>query len=101
MALSAQNSDFISRGITRSAAILQLRADLELELGQWNLDGVYDALTDEDIAAKFPHLTKGKVVEYINAIKAILVALGTKDGNGDPVHNDISGQAANLIKMRG
>lgn len=98
MALSATNSNFISRGRSNSNTLLDLRSNLEIELGKWNLDNMFNTLTDEDIASEFPGLTKGAVVGYINAIKGVLIALGTNQ-SGDPVHDDVSSNAANLIKM--
>lgn len=91
MALSAQNSNLISELMNWSEIELAQRDKANNLLARWNQNGTFDALTDEDVAAVFPHLTKSEVSNGINALSAVLTALG----------DNTSGQATNLIKLKG
>lgn len=91
MALSTQNSNFVSELMAWADTELQQRDKARNLLARWNNNDVFNALTDADVTAAFSHLVKGEVVEGINAVTAIVTALG----------DDTSGQAVNLIKLKG
>ncbi len=91
MALSAQNQNLISEMMNFSEAQLALLDKAHNLLARWNNNDVYNALTDADVTGTFPHLDKSEIVEAINAITAVSNALG----------DFTSGQAVNLVKMKG
>lgn len=91
MALTAQQQNLISE--------IQAWADTELAqldkaqqiVARWNLNDTFNQIDDAEVTEIFAHLDKGKVTEAINAIGAVITALG----------DYVSGQAVNLIKMKG
>jgi hypothetical protein len=91
MALSTQNRNLIVDMMNWAEAQIALRDTGALIVARWNQNDVLNALTDEDIAEIFPHLTKDEVANAINAINAVLTALG----------DNSSGQSVNLIKLKG
>lgn len=91
MALSNQDSNFISRAMTWSEDMLKMRADAQLISAQWFSNIMNDSLNDEDIAEVFPHLNKAEVINFVTAVAAVLGALGELSG----------GNAEHLNKMRG
>ena len=91
MALSAQNSNLISEMMNWAEIELAQRDKARNILARWNQNDVFNTLTDVDVTAVFPHLDKSEVAEGINAITAVNTALG----------DDVSGQAVNLIKLKG
>lgn len=91
MALSAQNQNIISEMMNFAEAELAQLDKAHNLLARWNNNDVFNTLTDADVSALFPHLTKSEVVEAVNAITAVSNALGDFS----------SGQAVNLIKMKG
>lgn len=91
MALTAQDSNLISEMMNWAETELAQLDKARNILARWNQNGVFDRLTDNDVTGTFPHLVKGEVVEAINAITAVSTALGDFS----------SGQAVNLIKLKG
>lgn len=93
MALSAQFSNEISRIMQYAEQLLALRQELQLLRTRWDQNDVYNLLTDQDIAtvATFAHLTKSEVSNAVAAFDAVLTALG----------DNVTGQAVNLIKLKG
>lgn len=89
--LSAQNRNFIVDLTNWSEAMLEQRDEAAMLQARWNQNGIGAQLTDEDIQAVFPHLTAGEVTNAINAVNAVLAALG----------DYTSGQAVNLVKLKG
>jgi hypothetical protein len=93
MALTDQNSNFISNLTSLGEQLLAQQRTIDLMIAQWAQNGMFEALTDEDIQAipAFAHLSKSEVANAINAITAVTTALG-----------DLStGQAVNLLKLKG
>lgn len=93
MALSAQNQNLISNLQTMAADLLETQREIDLLIAQWNQNDVFNSISDADIAAipAFAHLTKSEVANSITAITAVTTALGDLT----------SGQAVNLLKMKG
>ena len=91
MALTAQQSNYITRLMGRSLDQRGMQTGIKDDLAEWYANDMINALVDEDITAAFPHLTKAEVIGCITALAAVDTALG------DPP----SGQVVNLIKMRG
>jgi hypothetical protein len=91
MALSDQNQNLIQEMMNWAEIELAQRDKARNLLARWNQNDVFNTLTDNDVTDKFPHLDKSEVAEGINAITAVTTALG----------DDVSGQAVNLIKLKG
>lgn len=93
MALSAQNSNFISELQQKAETILTLQRDIDLMIARWNQNDMFNILTDQDIQAvpAFAHLTKSEVSNAVNAITAVTTALGDLD----------DGEAVDLLKLKG
>ena len=93
MALTVQNSNFISELTTKSEMILDLQREIDVLVARWNQNDMFNALTDVDIqaVAAFAHLTKSEVSNAVNAVTAVSTALGDLT----------TGQAVNLLKMKG
>ncbi len=93
MALTAQESNFIGRLQQKAAALLDLRDDLQREIALYNAEGFGESITDADLqtVGDYGHLTQSKMWNCVTAFDAVLDALG----------DDVSGQAINLVKMRG
>lgn len=91
MALSGQNHVLILELQAWAEAELTQRDKARNLLARWNLNDAFNQLSDADVTAIFPHLVKGEVVEGINALTAVVTALG----------DDSSGQAVNLLKLKG
>ena len=93
MALSNQFQNEITRIITLAEETLRIRYDMELLIARWNQNDMFNQLNDPDIQAitGFGHLTVSEVANAISAFTSILGALG----------DNTSGQAVNLIKMKG
>jgi len=97
MALTTQESNFVSRIQSKAEILLDLRDDLQREVALYNAEGFGASITTEDLTAAvgdrpapFSNLTAGKIADCITAFSGVLTALG----------NDASGQSVNLIKMR-
>lgn len=93
MALSNQFSNEISRIMQYAEQLLALRQELQLLRTRWDQNDMYNLLTDQDIASVsgFAHLTKSEVSNAVAAFDAVLTALG----------DNVTGQAVNLIKLKG
>lgn len=93
MALTAQESNFITRLQTLSDDTLDLRHRMQEEIARYNGNEFGTSITDADLQEKtdFQHLTQAKMQSAITALNVVLTALG----------DDVSGQAINLIKMQG
>lgn len=90
-ALTAQQQNLISELETWADAELQQRSKAENIAARWNLNDVFNQIDDAGVEAVFPHLTKSKISNGINAVNAVVSALG----------DDVSGQAVNLIELKG
>ncbi|MDL1924315.1 hypothetical protein FBQ95_17055 [Chloroflexi bacterium CFX3] len=93
MALTAQFQNHIVRLQQMAEELVAIQHRIRVLEAEWHQNSMFTLLTDEDIALHFPHLTKGKVIEAINAIAAVDTALGNY--SGDPV-----GKVVNLLKLR-
>lgn len=101
MALSNQFSNEISRIMQYAEQLLALRQELQLLRTRWDQNDMYNLLLDADIQAvdalgnpKYPslqHLTKSEISNAVAAFDAVLTALG----------DNVTGQAVNLIKLKG
>lgn len=91
MALSVQNQNLITDEISIAADMRALQHRMVDLVARWNLNDAFTQLNDADIAALFPWLTKSEVSNGIAAFTAVTSALG----------DDVSGQATNLIKLKG
>lgn len=93
MTLSPQLQNLISEIMVEGAAELQARHRKQELIARWNLNTISTKLPDEDIASisSFSHLDREKIIDAIAAFEATLNALG----------DDESGQATNLIKLKG
>lgn len=93
MPLTTQESNFISRLQALSLEVLDIRHRIQQEYALYNAEGFGVAITDADLQEvdAFKHLTQSKMWNTITALNAVTTALG----------DDVSGQAVNLIKMKG
>lgn len=93
MALTAQESNFISRIQAKAEQILDLRDDLEREIALYNAMGFGSSITDQELSEiqGFAHITQSNMWNCITAFESVLTALG----------DDMTGQAISLIKLRG
>lgn len=91
MSLSVQNTNLISELLEYAETELSQRDKAQNLIARWNNNDVFNQLNDGDIQAIFSWLDKSKVSNGVNATTAILTALG----------DDVSGQAVNLIKLKG
>jgi len=93
MALTAQESNFIGRLQQKAAALLDLRDDLQREIALYNAEGFGDSITDADLqtVGDYEHITQAKMLNCVTAVNVVLLSMG----------DDVSGQAVNLVKMRG
>lgn len=91
MPLTPQKSNFISELMNWSALELQQRAVAQDLIARWNLNAIGSGLDDVTVQAVFPHLTAQEITDAVVAAQAVLTAMG----------DNVSGQATNLIKMKG
>jgi hypothetical protein len=93
MALTAQEQNFVSRLQMEAMQLLDTRDRLRREVALYNAEGFGAAITDEELAAlqALAHLTQAEVQNCLTAFSTVVAALG----------DDVSGQAVNLIRMRG
>lgn len=93
MAFTAQESNFMSRIQAKAEQLLDLRDELQREIALYEAEDFGGSITDADLAGitAFAHLTQSKLWNCVGAFNAVLTALG----------DDETGQAVNLIKMRG
>ena len=93
MALTQQESNFVSRLQQLAEETLALRHKIQEEIALYNAEAFGTTITDPDLqeVAAFKHITQAEMVSTITALSAIITALG----------DDTSGQAINLIKLKG
>ena len=93
MALTQQESNFVSRLQQLAEETLALRHKIQEEIALYNAEGFGTAITDPDLqeVSAFKHLTQTKLVATVTALSAVITALG----------DDSSGQSVNLIKIKG
>ena len=93
MALSAQQQNFLSELQQDAENVLATRNTLREIIARWNLNEFATIFKTGDIKenATFQHLDLDKVTNAITAFQQVLDALG----------DDASGQATNLIKLKG
>lgn len=89
MALTNQDSNFLSEMIALAKAQLELQNREQDIVARWNNNDLFNTLVSEDVEAAYPGITKAEVIAGINAFNTILTALG----------DDTSGQASNLFKL--
>lgn len=102
MAMTDQEQNIVSELMDWAANQLKLQEQSERLLARYNLNDFFNQVTDEELdeIGAFKHLTASEIANAINSLKAILITLGASNG-GEPVRDDVSGHAANLIKLRG
>ena len=93
MAMSAQQQNFISDMMAWSEQMLAVRAKGQELVARFNLNSVLSKLNDQEIAEieSFAHLDADKITGAVTALQIIDTALG----------DNVSGQATNLIKLKG
>lgn len=91
--LTPQQQNFLSELLQTAEAELALRNKKRELIARWNLNEFAVIFKSDAIKSNqtFEHLDIDKVVSGITAFEAVLAALG----------DDVSGQATNLIKLRG
>lgn len=92
MALTKQKENFVQDVINMSNELLSTQKAIQLLDARWN-QNTFSGITLEELQekAEFSHLTPDKLAGAITALNAVDTALG----------DDSSGQATNLIKMKG
>jgi len=91
MALTAQESNYVTRISTLASQLLKLRDELATESETYYSEGFDTSITTADLAVAFPHLTQAKVGGCITAFDGVLANLGS----------GVNGQTVNLRKMQG
>lgn len=91
--LPAQQSNFISELMAWADDQLRVRVKGRELVARWNLNGTLGKLSNEQLQAisSFEHLDVEKVTNAVTALQAVNEALG----------DDVSGQATNLLKLKG
>lgn len=94
--LPAQQSNFISELMVWADDQLRVRVKGRELVARWNLNGTLGTLgklSNEQLQAisAFEHLDVEKVTNAVTALQAVNEALG----------DDVSGQATNLLKLKG
>lgn len=92
MALTVQQQNFASDLMTLAASERAVQLQAKDIVARYNNNG-FSTIATVDLAAYAPtaHLTQLKVQNCVGAINAIATALG----------DDVTGQAVNLIEMKG
>ena len=93
MSLTQQESNFVSRIQQLADKALTLRHEIQEEIALYNAEAFGTTITDSDLqeVSAFKHITQAEMVNTITALSAIITSLG----------DDSSGQAINLIKLKG
>lgn len=91
--MNPQEMNFVSELMQAGEDILNLRTRLQLLRSRYTLNAFDSSITDQELAETptFAHLTQAELVSGVSAIDAVLNALG----------DNISGQATNLIRLKG
>lgn len=90
MTFTTQQANFVSELQTAAKDTLNLRDRLEDLAARWTQNDFFNEMVDSEVAAGTNGVTKGEIIEAINAVNAVLAALG----------DNTSGQAVNLIKLK-
>lgn len=90
MTFTTQQANFVSELQTAAKDTLNLRDRLEDLAARWTQNDFFNEMVDAEVAAGTNGVTKGEIIEAINAVNAVLAALG----------DNTSGQAVNLIKLK-
>jgi hypothetical protein len=90
MTFTTQQANFTAELQQVAAETLILRDKLENLSARWVQNDFFNEMDEVEVAAGVPGITKGEIIEAINAINAVLTALG----------DNSTGQAVNLIKMK-
>lgn len=90
MAFTTQQANFVYELQQAAAAQLSLRDTLENLSARWVQNDFFNEMDEAEVAAGTNGVTKGEIIEAINAINAVLTALGDNQ----------TGQAVNLIKLK-
>lgn len=93
MAMTAQLQNIVSEIMDMSEEALDLQNREQLLRARWDQNDAFNLLTDQDLAdiPTFAHLTKSEVANAMGALDDISTALG----------DYVSGEAVNLVKMKG
>lgn len=93
MAMTAQIQNIVSEIMSMSDEALDLQNREQLLRARWDQNDVFNELTDQDLLdiPSFAHLTVSEVANAMGALDDISTALG----------DYVSGEAVNLIKMKG
>ncbi len=93
MALSNQEQNFVSELMALGAELLSVQHDIQTLAARWNQNGLGSSIDDTGLAeiSTFAHLTAAEVSSGVTAVQAVDTALG----------DYVSGQSANLIKLKG
>ena len=93
MALTSQEQNWTSRTLDLAERALVLREDILLHRAEYDQNSISSAVTDGELLANdsFAHLTNAKLVSAVGALDTITTALGDYS----------TGQAVNLLKLRG
>lgn len=88
-----QEQNFVTDTMNLSQIILNDRTALENLIARYNNNQFGSSLSDAKLAGltSTAHLTLAKIQNAVTAFNALLTALG----------DDVSGEATNLIKMKG
>ena len=81
MALTAQQSNFVSRVIAAAEDMRDLRFRLDDLEGQWFGNGHNTKINTADLAEVFPHLTSAELTNLITALIAVRDVLVVQKDN--------------------
>lgn len=93
MALTTQEQQFVNDLVYWAGVELQQRTAAEQLAARWNLNDFFNGIQDADLQAvpSLGYLTNSKLANGINVVNAIVTLLG----------DNVSGQAVNLIELKG
>jgi hypothetical protein len=90
MTFTTQQANFVAELQTYASAQLALRDIAENLSARWVQNDFFNEMDEVEVAAGTNGVSKGEIIEAINAINAVLTALG----------DNSTGQAVNLIKLK-
>lgn len=90
MTFTTQQQNFVTELQQAAHEQLALRDWLENLSARWTQNDFFNEMDEAEVAAGTNGVTKGEIIEAINAINAVLTALG----------DNTTGQAVNLIKLK-
>lgn len=93
MAMTAQEQNIISDVMNLSQEALDLQTAIQRLRARWDQNDVFNQVTDQELGeiATFAHLTISEVANAIGALDDINTVLG----------DYVTGEAVNLVKMKG